>query len=125
MEGHTKCQYCRELHRSSTNRSSEKRRTRERELRHTEPSEPVYSTGQIAKLFGVSTNRAHSIMIRGGYHPVDGFAKRVGRAGRAERQWLQSDVERVKSARRLRNIRAAALRREYERRFTKRQEVTT
>lgn len=124
MGGHVKCSYCRELDRISTNKASEKRRTIERTLRQARPNEPIMTTGEIATLFRTSTRTAHSTMKRHGCNPVATFARRVGRAGRAERQWLQSDVERVQLARKSRNLRDAAIRRELARRAAKRQEAT-
>lgn len=124
MDGHTKCSYCRELDRMSTTKASEQRRTIERTLRQARQDEPILTTGQVAKLFRTSTRTAHSTMKRHGCNPVANFAKRVGRAGRGERQWLKADVERVQLARKSRNLRDAAVRRELARRAARRMETT-
>jgi hypothetical protein len=86
------------------------------------PEVPILTTTQAAKRIGCSKNSLHGLMKRYGYHPVAGFASRVGQAGRGERRWVTAEVRRVANIRLSKIGRKATILRAIEYRRTKREQ---
>jgi hypothetical protein len=65
----------------------------EMDLRPAEQVGKLMRTSEAAKRLGVKTNSVNAIMKSHGFAPVAGYAPKIRRAGRTERQWVAAEVE--------------------------------
>lgn len=65
----------------------------EMDLRPADSVGKLMRTSETAKRLGVKTNSVNAIMKSFGFAPVSGYAPKIRRAGRTERQWVAAEVE--------------------------------